>query len=307
MLYMKQMKSLAIFSLFVCFAGSLQAQLYKPKFGLRAGGNVTTIFGDKEEGLTESYGIATRISIGATMKIALHERFGVSTELAFTQRGAPYSSSTDNSYLKLPNYGNSNAVKYTGYKRTYDVNVVNGYVEIPILGYAELIKDKLKLDIGASIGFLVSSSSLGTLKYGEAQYIDAETPDLSKFIEINLTNNYLSQDIGETAATSGTRSVKLDGTSRTYPSEIGAYYLNDYTEKEGENVFKTVDFGLQAGLSYNLTQGLLVGSRVYYGLTDITNTRYDFSQLELNTNGSYKALEHKDSNFGVSFFIGLQF
>jgi hypothetical protein len=307
MLYMKQMKSLAIFSLFVCFAGSLQAQLFKPKFGLRAGGNVTTILGDKEEGLTESYGTATRISIAATMTLPLHERFGLSTELAFSQRGASYSSSTENSYLKLPSYANSNPTKYTGYKRTYDVNIINGYVEIPVLGYVELIKDKLKLDLGASIGFLVSSSSLGTLKYGEAQYIDAETPDLSKFIEMNLTNNYLNQDIGETPVTSGSRAVKLDGTSRTYPSEIGAYYLNDYTEKESTNTFKTVDFGLQAGLSYNLTQGLLIGSRVYYGLTDITNTRYDFSQLELNSDGSYKTLEHKDSNFGISFFVGLQF
>ena len=55
------------------------------------------------------------------------------------------------------------------------------------------------------------------------------------------------------------------------PTEVGAYYNYNSDEK----LFRRLDFGLVGGLAYYLNNGLYVGARYQFGLTDVTNDGND--------------------------------
>lgn len=300
---------------------SMQAQdLFKPKFGLRAGASFTSMFGDREANVEEEYKITVRLSAGGTVRFALHERFGLAGEVLFVQKGAFYGATSTNSFLKLPAYANEQEAIY-GYnkvngnyvkredinlKKRKSVNVINAYIEVPVMMYYELIDDRLQLDLGVAVGFLVDSRGLGTIKFGEESELNSTVPDPSRFIEMNLDYRMIQDEIGKLPSTLS-RTAKIDGTTRTYPSSLGSYYLTDENEKNRQNIFNTVDFSLQVGLSYYFTPGLRLGARFGYSLLDITNSKYDYSQNSLDDNGNYIQRDDFDGNIGVQFFVGLQF
>ncbi len=294
--------------------------LLKPKFGLRAGASFSTIFGPEESGVEEIHKTTVRVVAGGTVKIPFHERFGINAEVVFVQKGSYFTASADNSFLKLPEFATEQPLIYgynkTGntytkkldknYKRRTGMNIINGYIEIPLMFYFEAIDDKLQFDLGASVGFLISSQALGTIKYGDADILDATNPDISQFIEMDLDFKYIKDEIG--ALYDGTaKSAKIDGTTRYYPRGPSAYYLTDETSKNDLHVYNIFDVGLQAGVSYFFTPGLRVGARVNYSLIDITTNKYDYSMKDLNSDGSYIIREDHDVNFGVQLFVGLQF
>ncbi|MGH1338471.1 MAG: outer membrane beta-barrel protein [Aureispira sp.] len=315
-----------IIVLVLCTTNFTKAQdLFKPKFGLRAGASLTSMFGPEEEGTEELYKTTVRLSAGGTIKFPLHERFGLGAEVIFVQKGAFHAVTTDNSFLKMPAYGTEQAFIYgynrtgntytkrtdTKFKRRASLNIINAYVEIPIMFYYELIDDQLQLDLGLGIGFLVDSKGLGTVKFGEASILDASTPDPSQFIEMDLDYKMLRDEIGDlatsTTTTVITKTAKIDGTTRYYPRSPAAYYFTDVEDKANENVFKTVDFTIQAGLSYYFTPGLRLGARLGYSLLDVTTNKYDNSTVELTEDGEYMQRDDKDGNIGVQIFVGLQF
>lgn len=298
---------------------SVQAQFLKPKFGIRAGINLSTMMGDKEAGTTEGDRLSVLIGVAGSIKLPLHDRFGLMAEVGFVQKGSFHYKEAENSFLKLPayegqqdvTYGYSNAAgvftKRTdkNYKKRVGMNVINGYIEVPILFYAEVVEDKIELEFGPSLGFLISSRSLGTLKFGPADVLNAAEPDAAEFVEMDLDYKYL-QDEANALYSDISRSAKLNGATRYYPSGPSAYYLTDGGEKTG-NYFQTLDLGLQFGGSYYFSKGLKLGFRFQYSLLDITNDKYDYSFSELNTDGTYKTLQHRDANFGCQIFVGLQF
>jgi len=172
--------------------------------------------------------------------------------------------------------------------------------------YFEAIDDRLQFDLGASIGFLVSSEALGTIKFGDADILNADNPDLSQFIEMDLDFKTLEDGIGATY--DGTpKSAKIDGTTRYYPRGPSAYYLTDLTDKGGENIYSVFDVGVQLGVSYYFTPGLRVGLRGSYSFNDITTDKYDYSTKDLNSDGSYIIRDDHDANFSLQLFVGLQF
>lgn len=300
---------------------SLQAQdILKPKFGLFAGANLTTMFGPAEEGVTENHKLTIQITAGATVKLPLHERFGLTAGVSFVQRGSIFSAESNNSFLKLPAYGAEQPIAYgytvsgntytkrtdKNYRRRKGINVVNGYIEVPVLFYAEAIDNRLEFEFGASIGFLVSSEGLGTIKFGDEEILNVDNPKRGEFIEVDLDHKYIIDDIGTINSTAN-RSSRIDGTTRYYPNNLGAYYLTDEPTRTGDGFYRTVDVGLQAGISYYFTPGLRLGTRFYYGLTDVTNTTYDYSFQNLNSDGTYIQRNDFDRNFGCQIFVGLQF
>ena len=298
-----------------------QAQeLFKPKFGLRAGASFSTMFGPQEEGTEEQHRLTVRVAAGGTVKFPLHERFGVAAEVMFVQKGSYYTSTAYNSFLKLPAFGTEAALIYgyeqngntytkrtdRNFKRRMGMNIINGYIEIPVMFYFEAVDDRLQFDVGAGIGFLISSEALGTLKFGEASILDAENPDLTQFIEMDLDYKFIDNNIGD-AYDQNAKNAKIDGTTRYYPRGPSAYYLTDVTDKAGENAFSLVDFSLQAGVSYYFTPGLRAGLRFTYSFNDITTDKYDYSIKDLNNDGTYKVRNDHDVNFGFQLFVGLQF
>lgn len=294
--------------------------LFKPKFGLRAGASFTSMFGPEEANVSEEYKTTVRLSAGATVRFALHERFGLAAEVVFVQKGAFYGATSTNSFLKLPSYATEQPIIY-GYNRTNadyvkrddinfrkrtSLNIVNGYIEVPILFYYEAIDDRLQFDLGVGVGFLIDSKARGTIKFGENDVFEKPVPNPGEFIEMDLDYRMLQDKIGAAYNTSS-RSAKLDGTTRFYPIGPSSYYFTDETDKNGENIFNTVDLTLQVGASYYFTPGLRVGARFGYSLMDITNERYDYSHLNVNTDGTYIKRDDFDGNIGVQVFVGLQF
>ena len=303
------------------FSTTSQAQdLFKPKFGLRAGASFTSMFGPQEANVQEEYKTTVRLAAGGTMRMAFHERFGMAAEVLFVQKGAFYGATSENSFLKLRAYGNEQPIIY-GYNRSNgeylkrdninfrkreSLNIVNAYVEVPIMMYYELVDDRLQLDLGVALGFLIDSKGLGTLKFGEAEVFDASVPNPSDFIEMDLNYRMIQDEIGA-AYNTDPRSAKIDGTTRSYPIGPSAYYFTDEAEKNDQHIFNTIDFSLQVGLSYYFTPGLRLGARFGYSLLDITNQRYDYSQRDVNADGTYIQRDDHDGNLGVQIFVGLQF
>jgi len=296
-------KLVFILTLFTIFRAEAQIDY---KFGFRAGATISQMFGPKETDLAgnslEDYKMTARICVGGTFSMPFNDHIGLGAELLFSQKGALHRFESDNSYLRLDGtVSNMNSSQiFTGHKKIRSVNITNGYVEIPLTFYAFAIKDRLMFDFGPSISFLVSSRSLGILKYG---VIDPVNPDPADFLELELDLRG-NDDAGALADRAVDKTGKLDQTTIIYPSRIGSYY--NFNEKKG-TLFNTLDYGLNFGASLFFTKGLRVGTRVYYGLADVTNNNYDVQQSSLDANKEFILRKDKDNNFGVQLFIALQF
>ncbi len=233
-----------------------------------------------------------RVVAGATMRAAFTERLGLLAELNFIQKGNYYRYE-GLSYLTLGAPVNQT---FVGHKRIMAINQINSYVEVPVNFYYEVVDDKLAVELGAAVGVLLSSRGLGTLKY-----IDQDRPE--ELLEYNLDYRYFS-DTTSHIKTTATRTGRIDGISIDYPQSIGAYYFN--TEKKG-SYFNRLDVSASIGAAYYLTEGLRVGTRVQYGLLDVTNNNYDVSLYKLDANNRPIARKDKDRNFGLQIYLGLQF
>lgn len=288
-------------------SGAVQGQ--DLKYGLRAGINMSTIFGPSELGpegeALENHRLTTKIAFGATLRYPINKSIGLATELSFVQRGSNYSYE-GTGYIRLPDYQNQGEIFFEGHNKNILINNSNSYLEVPILFYATLIPERLQFEFGPSVGFLIISRGLGTLKY-----TDPNSP--SNLIEMDMNHRYLSDQPGETAdipngfggfIAAGDRTGRVDGTTVTFPQSIGAYYFED--EKQG-NVFNTVDLGLNAGFAFFFTPGVRVGLRAYYGFLDVTNSRYHYEQQRLAADRSYIRRDVQDRNFGIQLYLGLQF
>jgi hypothetical protein len=277
------------------------------KFGFRAGATLSNISGPLEKDDSgnnlESYKMTTRICVGATVSMPINDRIGLGAEVLFSQKGALQRFESDNSFLKLTGtVADPNITQiFQGQKKIMSMNITNGYVEIPLTFYAYAIKDRLMFDFGPSVSFLVSSRSLGILKYGT---IDPVNPNAADFLEMEIDYRAGTDDAGALATGAVDKSGRISGTTINYPSRLGAYYFFD--EKKG-SYFNTVDFGLNFGTSLFFTKGLRVGARGYYGLLDVTNNNYDISQKSIDSNRDYIFRKDKDVNWGIQFFVALQF
>ena len=286
---------------------SLQAQ--DLKYGLRAGVNVGTIFGpkasDADGKILENNRTTVKLAFGASIRYPITPKIGLIGEVNFVQRGSNYSFE-GKSFLKLPDYENQGSLFFEGHDKTIIINNTNSYLEIPALFYATIIPDRLQVEFGPSVGILLISRGLGTTKYRDSRHP-------AEIVEMDMNYNYLRDQAGATADIpngfggsfpSGKRTGRIDGTTITFPQSIGAYYFED--RKDG-NKFHSLDFGLNAGLAFFFTQGVRVGARAYYGLLDVTNSRYDYDQQKLGANRAYIERNDKDVNFGVQIYLGLQF
>lgn len=297
---MNFLKNTVFTALILTIGFQLQAQI-DVKFGFRAGMTIANMLTDSVEydangNSLEDYKSTGKISVGATVMVPFNDHIGVTGEVLFSQKGSRYRFEADNSYLTLP----SQSLVFQGHKRIVSINITNNYVEVPVLFYAQPIKNRLHFEFGPSISILASSRALGIIKYG---VIDDDNPNPEDFLEIGMDHRYLSDEAGAVASET-LKEGKLDQTTIQYPASIGGYYFFD--EKNGPK-FSVVDFGLNFGVSLYFTEGLRVGGRFYYGLTDVTNDAYDVRQTSLDINRNFISRSDFDRNIGIQLFIGLQF
>ena len=97
--------------------------------------------------------------------------------------------------------------------------------------------------------------------------------------------------------------LNVGGLTSNIPSFLQAYYL--FPEDRG-SYFSTIDFGLNVGAYYYWNQGLFLGGRFNYGLSDVTKDNYDVSRQSLN-NGQFIQRSDKDRNISLQFSLGFSF
>jgi len=266
------------------------------KMGIRAGINLADVAGaselDDAGAKLETNALRARIAVAFTTRLEFTERVGMHADLAFVQKGSYYRYEGD-SYMSFPELSGQT---FQGHKRIMALNVINGYVELPLSIYYEVVDNKFSLDAGVTAGVLVSSRGLGTLKY-----IDALAEE--DLIEYDLDFRYNSDELGE-VVNEQTRTGRIAGTTIIHPSSIGAYYFD--SEKKG-SFFNAFDLSFNVGASFYLSPGLRVGAKFQYSLLDITNNHYDRSLYRLNSDGTTMPRSDVDRNVGLQLFLGLQF
>lgn len=267
--------------------------------GFRAGLNFTTISGPSEMGAgggeLEEYRISNGFHIGAIANVRFTDVFRLRGELLFSQKGGVYGYTGDSYWVFRPLDGSEPFVA-TGNRET-TLEVTNSYIDIPVTGVARL--GKFELSAGMSVGFLVGSKAAGEVRFaGQTPLGNAVDP----FVVV-LDYDYLANPFNEAdAVQAGVR--RLDSKDVAIPETLGAYYEGVDTD---ENLFNTIDIGLVGGVAYYLNQGLFMGLRLNYGLSDVTNEARDISRQEINGAQGYTFRDDKDQNLNLQLSVGFSF
>ncbi len=281
--------------LFVCLS---LAQAYAQEFsgGFRAGLNFTTINGPAEmnaDGMElDEYNFSNGFHIGAIANLRFTDIFSARAELLYSQKGGIYEYAGP-SYWVFEPLNNNPAFIATGERET-SLEITNSYIDIPVLAVARF--GKFEVSAGMSVGFLVASRAAGELRF---EGVSPQGTPIEPF-NVALDFNYFDgafrlNDAGDTEIR------EIDNQDVEIPATLGAYYQE---LEEGENLYNTIDVGLIGGLAYYLNQGLFLGLRLNYGLSDISQMNRDISLQSLERVGEYNLREDDDQNFNLQISVG---
>jgi hypothetical protein len=263
--------------------------------GFRAGLNFATINGPSEmsaEGSElEEYGLGSGFHVGGMANLKFTDEFTLRAELLYSQKGVAYDYAGESFWLF--NTQDDQPLLATG-DRSTTLSITNSYIDIPIMAVGRF--GRLELSGGLSVGFLISSRGSGELNFRGST---ASGAVVEPFI-VALDFNYFQ----ERADANDTELQNIGGRPVEVPRSLNAYYeLVD----QGERLFNTVDVGLVGGAAFYINQGLFLGLRVNYGLSDITKTERDFSRRELGEDNTYIQLDDDDRNLVLQASIGFSF
>lgn len=276
----------------------VQAQSGLLGYGFRAGLSLAKIDGPSElrpdGNELEQNKMSTGFHIGLTLNLKLTDIMGLRTELLYSQRGTDYTYDGP-SYFLLKNQ-NLDPLILRG-TRLQTINVSNAYLDIPIVAYYKI--GYFEVSAGLNTGILVASTAGGNITYSG---VSSATGAAITPFEVNLNYNYSGDEAGEASA--NTQNVFVDGFMYEVPEFIGAYY--SYPAKDGR-FFKTIDLGLNFGLSYYLNDGLFLGAKYILGLNDVTNNYYDVSLKDINPNRTLIPRSDVDKSSSFQFSVGFNF
>jgi hypothetical protein len=293
------MKSKAILIIAALSIIATASYAQKLSYGFRAGLSYSKFVGPSEvnadgESL-EEYGFASGFHIGFAVNYAVTDLFGFRGELLFSQRGSDYKYEGDSYYFLRRNSPGDEKLVFG--KRKTDMGVSMANLEIPLVVYYRF--GSFEVLGGINVGVLMTSTGGGSLDFSDG--ISPAGNAVDSFV-ITLQHNY-SKDGARQAGISDLP-ILIDGVIVTTPSNTGAYY--DYDVKN-KNLYQTFDFGLTGGLAFYLNDGLFIGARVVYGLTDLDRNEYDISRQSLDGNDQYIQRADKNSNLTIQASIGFLF
>lgn len=272
-----------------------QAQL---SFGFKAGINSSVIRGDNEKSddgqEVETTEFKTGFHVGALFLYKVTDLFGLQAEVLFSQKGS--TNKYDGPAVQILRTSTGNTLLTTG-NRKAEVNITNSYVDVPVLVYGRL-GSRIKVAAGINVGFLVSSTATGELNYSGQTMNGSPVPPFT----ITLEYDYYRDDVGDIDLEDPIV-LNVGNTTVQLPRTANAYF--DY-EVDNGNFFKVVDFGLNGELDFFINQGLFIGLRANYGLTDVTNDAYDISRTEFSGN-SYAPRADNDTNLSLQASLGFSF
>ncbi|MEM1123152.1 MAG: outer membrane beta-barrel protein [Bacteroidota bacterium] len=275
------------------------AQAQTLTYGFKAGISLSKFDGPSEmDGATELEvnDNANGFLVGALFRYWFTDLVGVKWELLYSQKGTDYIFNGP-AYQILPTDVGSNVI-LTGTKRM-NLNISNSYFDIPILLYGKF--GKFEIEGGVNVGLLVASTASGELGFMNGRTEAGSSVD--DFIA-TLDYKFKRDDPGEVDFELGTTTINIDGTPKNIPRILQAYY--QFPEDRGR-YFNLLDFGLNVGAYYYWNQGLFLGGRFNYGLTDVTRDDYDVSSVALDENQDFIPRSDKDRNISLQFSIGFSF
>lgn len=256
-------------------------------FGFKAGLNTSTLAGS---GTNESYSNNTGFHLGALVKYAITDKFGVKGELMYSQKGGKYRYEGPSFYYLDDRI--AKPVLARG-DRIMNLDVSNDYIDFPMLIYGKF--GHFEINGGINVGLLVGSSGTGQVKF------TGSDPAFSEFT-LNLDHRYYKDDAGESDAMFR-ELVNVDGTEYSLPKTVGAYY--EYMEKS-KGLYNFIDIGLNAGISIYLNEGLYFGARANYGLLDVSRSETQVTYEEFD--GNAPALQNtSEKQVSFQFSIGFSF
>jgi hypothetical protein len=264
-------------------------------FGFKAGLNFSEMTGDLETDdrgtELESMGQSIGFSVGVLANYSFTDIFGIRSELIYSQKGRVIRYDGP-SYFVFDATANASIIEGN---RNYNIEVINSYIEIPILGYIRL--SRFELMGGGYISGLINSSGEGKLTFSPAARQGTNFDEL----ELTLDYRYLRDNAGE--GTGGMMPLVANGRGVDVAEILGAYY--EYGEND-KNLYQFFDAGLIGGLSFYFNEGFFLNARVEYGLVDTTRDELDRSFFELN-NGEIRTRDDQDQNFTIHTSVAFRF
>ncbi len=270
-------------------------------FGFKAGLNFSRVDGPRENGPSgnqvETFRATTGFHVGATFAYPITDLFGIKADLMYSQKGVEIEHRGPSYFFLYNPISGERVQTILVNERRSELDISNSYVDIPVMLYHRI--GILEVEAGASVGYLVTSIGGGGATYEFGPPFGSQT--------FNYEANYFS-DGGAVESVVARRTDPFTGTGAISPQAIGAYYNNE----TDDNLFRRFDFGVVAGLSVYLNNGLYVGGRFNYGLSDITLQDNDVSQSQLGEttiNGDPTLIKRDDydHNLSIQTSIGFRF
>jgi len=279
----------------------INAQEYH--FGIRGGTNFGKIIGPSEEGVEETQSIGSGFHFGIEALYSFNDYFSLGTEINYNQIGSTYHYFGKSYHI----FYNEKKVFYND-NVTYDLNISNSYINIPINIFIRPI-NKIEFKLGGYLGFLISPTANGKLQFG------------SKFNQILKYNYYSDTKPAPYGYRDGYLAIKNPEDPDNIEANLStrkvahAYYQYPIKDYEEEHAYNVMDFGLNAGFNYYINRSLYLGLNAQYGLSDITNDKLDRSLKEVGGNdGSTFGDEayliyrkDKDTNLNFQLSLGFRF
>lgn len=291
------MKYILICLSMLLVTGTLMSQSDFLGYGFRAGMSLAKVDGPSETGpngeVLEKNKMASGFHIGVTINYKFSDIMGLRSEFLYSQRGTDYTYDGPSKFL----LGRSSLqpVIISGTRRQ-TLNVSNSYIDIPLTAYYKL--GYFELSGGLNTGILIASAAGGTIEFnGISPNGNAVAP-----FEVNLNYNYKSDDPG--FASSVSVPVSVDGITQMVPEFVGAYY--EFAERD-KSFYKTLDFGLSAGLAYFLNDGLYLSAKYIHGLGDVDRNFYDVSLQNINPDGTLIPRADINKSRSYQFSVGFSF
>ncbi len=162
------------------------------------------------------------------------------------------------------------------------VNIANG------AGDVEDADSKIGLHIGAFAEFMFSEKfafqpellySMQGYKYEESETFNGETFTAEDKVKLDYINiplifkYYVTEGL---AIEAGPQVGFLVSAKSDYEASGGGQ--SESAEIDIKDGYKSLDYGINGGLSYTLDMGVMFGARYYYGLADIDDTSDDFDE-----------------------------
>ena len=264
------MKKLNLFLLFfsMVFFTTVQAQ-----FGVKLGANfsATGDYANSEEG--ESASLKPGFQLGVFYNKSVSDKLDIMVELNYEGRGTI--SKKDYS-VKLPVQDPaSGAVLGIGdYHIVQEANSAQNYINIPIL--AVFGGEKIKFYVGPNIGFMLSGKA-----------------DFDRTIDIALGGNQVG-------------SVKTNLKDVDWKSYDSFKQIFTRPPADEGAFLNSLEFGINLGLMYNISEKLFFDLRVNQGLSDTTNNAYD-SSIYPSSDFTFAKRSDTDRNLSIQIGIGYKF